>query len=198
MFNNFLNKIVTEVKNLRFSLFIILLFFVGTILYLSFPVSIKYFGIIPERNSNPLYWYTILTFSFIHCGFSHFFRDSLFILLVGIIIEKKINQKSLIIATFLSIIISVLILSIMSEGDIPLVGANFIFYGYIGTLFALWFIQRDKFTLYERIISILLCILVLFVIYNFTLVLNKAYIASIVTSFFVIKYFLKKENINNN
>ena len=186
-------KVFEEISKLRISLILILLFFIGTMIQIDSDNTKNYLSLIPERTFNPLYWYSILTFSFIHGSFGHFFRDTIFILLLGLSVEKMMNQKSIIFSSIVSVITGAIVLTTMTEGDLPLFGANFLIYGYIGMLITMWIITKNKFNLYDKIILVLSCVLIIFLFLNFSVVLNKAFLLSVVVTILLNRFYLNKE-----
>ena len=189
-------KIFEEIRKLRISLILILLFFIGTLINMDSTNMKNYFGLIPVRTYQPSYWYSIITFSFIHGSFGHFLRDTIFILLLGLSIEKMMSQKSIIISSVVSVFTGAFVLTTMSEGDLPLFGANFLIYGYIGILITMWFILKNKFNLYDKIILILSCVLIIFLFWNFSVLLNKAFLASITITILLNRFYLNKELVS--
>lgn len=189
-------KIFEEIRKLRISLILILLFFIGTLINMDSTNMKNYFGLIPVRTYQPSYWYSIITFSFIHGLFGHFLRDTIFILLLGLSIEKMMSQKSIIISSVVSVFTGAFVLTTMSEGDLPLFGANFLIYGYIGILITMWFILKNKFNLYDKIILILSCVLIIFLFWNFSVLLNKAFLASITITILLNRFYLNKELVS--
>ncbi len=186
---------IKKLQFISFTLTIILLFFCFTCICYILPNCETLFGTIPERNSNPFYWYTFLTYPFVHDGLFHWLREALFLFAIGIIIELRLQPKLLIKMVVGSVTIYGFLLTILSEGDLPVYGGTAIIYGYIGTLLAITIKFYRTYTKLEIGITALVILFVISGLFYLELVIYQSLYLTSSFAFLITYSFINKNGL---
>jgi transcriptional regulator with XRE-family HTH domain len=161
------NNISFEFSKLKFDLprvsfILISIFFLGFILTMISSDIIKTLAFYPDRMINTKYFFTFISYSILHSTIDHFFWVSIFVLLCGLILEKRIKIIGVIILILFSVVSGAFIYGLITESNAGLIGGSFIFFGYLGTLLALYFRERSEFNNIEKIVIFIALAYILF------------------------------------
>ena len=113
------------------------------------------FSIYPKKAFIPTYWYTFLTYSFIHGGFGHLIGNSLRLLFVSLIIEPRIPKFQFRLLVLLSILLGGICYCLFSSFNVPMIGSGTILSALGGALIGTWIKSKKDFNSLENIYTLL-------------------------------------------
>lgn len=150
----------------KFSLILIIIFFVTNLLTLLFPRLSSIFLLYTSNLSEPLNWYRFFTYPLYVGGMINWIHNSLVIFLTGFIIENKLKRKGLIILILLSSFIGGFSFIILNQNDnLSMATPTMISWGYWSATIVLGFKFWKAFNLFEKVI-VVLCLMSIFSIWN--------------------------------
>lgn len=101
-----------------------------------FPCDAFTLGLTPSLIKNPLYWYTLLSYVFLHMDLFHWFQIAFAIILAGFVVEPRVSKRFLVSTIVGSAFFGGVLFTLTGAGT--LVGSVMIAWGLTGLVFACW------------------------------------------------------------